>query len=75
MGCGRTNEMSAMNDNNPKVSIGLPVYNGERYLAIALDSLLAQTFGDFELILSDNASTDGTQSIGRDLKLPNRPAV
>jgi glycosyltransferase involved in cell wall biosynthesis len=45
------------------VSIGLPVYNGERYLARALDSILAQDFGDFELIISDNASTDATQDI------------
>jgi len=47
----------------PRVSIGLPVYNGERYLANALDSILAQDFGDFELIISDNASTDATQDI------------
>lgn len=47
----------------PKVSIGMPVYNGERYLAPALDSLLAQTFGDFELIVCDNASTDATGEI------------
>jgi glycosyltransferase involved in cell wall biosynthesis len=46
-----------------RVSIGLPVYNGERYLAEALDSILAQDFGDFELIISDNASTDGTGDI------------
>jgi glycosyltransferase involved in cell wall biosynthesis len=51
----------------PRVSIGLPVYNGERYLRQAVESLLAQTFTDFELILLDNASTDGTQSICRDL--------
>lgn len=47
----------------PRVSIGLPVYNGERYLAKSLDSILAQDFGDFELIISDNASTDATQDI------------
>ncbi|MDB4278686.1 glycosyltransferase [Deltaproteobacteria bacterium] len=47
----------------PRVSIGLPVYNGERHLAEALDSILAQDFGDFELIISDNASTDATQDI------------
>jgi glycosyltransferase involved in cell wall biosynthesis len=41
----------------------MPVYNGERFLAKALDSLLGQTFGDFELIISDNASTDQTQWI------------
>jgi len=47
----------------PRVSIGLPVYNGERYLAQALDSILAQEYGDFELIISDNASTDATRDI------------
>lgn len=47
----------------PKVSIGLPVFNGESYLREALDSLLAQTFCDFELIVSDNASTDATGEI------------
>jgi glycosyltransferase involved in cell wall biosynthesis len=50
----------------PIVSVGLPVYNGENYLSDALDSLLAQTFADFELILSDNASTDGTEAICRE---------
>lgn len=49
----------------PRVSIGLPVYNGERYLALALDSLLGQTYENFELIVSDNASTDGTEEICR----------
>lgn len=47
----------------PFISIGLPVFNGERYLAEALDSLLAQTINDFEIIISDNASTDDTQTI------------
>jgi glycosyltransferase involved in cell wall biosynthesis len=50
----------------PTVSIGVPVYNGERFLAASLDSLLAQTFEDFELVISDNASTDGTEEICRD---------
>ena len=49
----------------PRLSIGLPVYNGERYLAASLDSLLGQTYEDFELIISDNASTDGTAGICR----------
>jgi glycosyltransferase involved in cell wall biosynthesis len=58
----------------PRVSIGLPVFNGERYLARALDSLVAQDFEDFELIISDNASTDGTAEIckeyvGRDRRI------
>lgn len=46
--------------NRPQVSIGMPVCNGEPFIREALDSLLAQTFTDFELIISDNASTDGT---------------
>ena len=42
--------------NKPYVSIGLPVFNGEQYLEQTLNSLLSQTFSDFELIISDNAS-------------------
>jgi len=49
----------------PKVSIGLPVYNGERYVAQAIESILAQTYQNFELIISDNASTDRTEEICR----------
>ena len=49
----------------PRVSMAVPVYNGERYLGEALDSLLAQTYHDFELIICDNASTDGTGEIAR----------
>ena len=47
----------------PLVTIGMPVYNGDRYLAEAIDSILAQTFEDFELLICDNASTDETRSI------------
>lgn len=47
----------------PTVSIGLPVYNGERHLRATFESLLRQTFEDFELIVSDNASTDATREI------------
>jgi len=50
----------------PKVTIGMPVYNGARHLARALDSLLGQTFADFELIIADNASTDRTGDICTD---------
>ena len=50
----------------PRVTIGLPVYNGDAFLAASIDSLLAQTYRDFELIISDNASTDGTEAICRD---------
>ena len=49
----------------PSVSIGLPVFNGEALLPQAMDSLLSQTFTDFEIIISDNASTDGTQKIAQ----------
>jgi glycosyltransferase involved in cell wall biosynthesis len=49
----------------PRLTLGLPVYNGERFLAESLDALLAQTFTDFELIISDNGSTDGTSTIAR----------
>lgn len=49
----------------PLVSIGMPVYNGEKTLRQALDSLLAQDFKYFELIISDNASTDSTGDICR----------
>jgi glycosyltransferase involved in cell wall biosynthesis len=49
----------------PRLSIGLPVYNGEKYLAEAIESLLGQSYEDFELIISDNASTDGTAEICR----------
>ena len=49
----------------PRVSIGLPVYNGQAYLGHAVESLLGQTYRDFELIVSDNASTDGTEAICR----------
>ncbi|MCH9054911.1 glycosyltransferase [Synechococcus sp. PCC 6716] len=51
---------------NPKISIGMPVYNGARYIREALDSLLAQTFTEFELIISDNASIDNTEAICRE---------
>ncbi len=46
-----------------KVSIGLPVYNGEKFLKKRLDSILSQTLETFELIISDNASTDSTSQI------------
>jgi glycosyltransferase involved in cell wall biosynthesis len=47
----------------PRLTIGLPVFNGERFLSQSLDDLLAQSFQDFELIISDNASTDSTADI------------
>ena len=49
----------------PKVTIGLAVYNGANYLAEAIESVLAQTFENIELVISDNASTDATEEICR----------
>lgn len=48
---------------NPKISIGMPVYQAEKYIRRALDSLLGQTYANFELIISDNASNDETSKI------------
>jgi glycosyltransferase involved in cell wall biosynthesis len=50
---------------SPTVGIGMPVFNGERYLAEAVSSVLDQTFNDLELVICDNASTDGTAEICR----------
>lgn len=63
-----------MVDDRPLVSIGLPVYNGAQFLRKTLDSLLGQTYENLELIVSDNASTDGTGEIcqeyaGRDYRI------
>ena len=55
--------MSASKIAQPLVSIGLPVRNSERQIAQTIDSVLAQTLGDFELIVSDNASTDATVAV------------
>jgi glycosyltransferase involved in cell wall biosynthesis len=49
----------------PQISVGMPVYNGEKYLSQAIESILAQSFPEFELIISDNASTDRTMEICR----------
>ena len=49
----------------PRLSIGLPVYNGENHIAESIEALLGQSYGDFELIISDNASTDSTPEICR----------
>ncbi|MCJ9673387.1 MULTISPECIES: glycosyltransferase family 2 protein [unclassified Neorhizobium] len=50
----------------PEISIGLPVYNGGQHLRLAVDLILEQSFLDFELIISDNASTDETEQICRE---------
>ena len=58
-------DVAATADRNPRVSIGLTVFNGEPFLAETLEAFLAQTFKDFEVIISDNASTDRTGEIAR----------
>jgi glycosyltransferase involved in cell wall biosynthesis len=55
-----------MTARNPSVSVCLPVFNGETYVADAIQSVLSQTFGDLELIISDNSSTDGTGALCRE---------
>ncbi len=55
-----------MTTSTPRVTIGLPIYNGQNYLARTMDSILAQTYRDFELIISDNASSDATEAICRE---------
>ena len=50
----------------PRVSIGLPTYNGQAFLPAAIESILTQTYADFELIISDNGSTDGTPALCQD---------
>ena len=52
----------------PGISIGLPVYNGEKFLQKRIESILNQTFQDFEIIISDNASTDSTEEICLQIK-------
>jgi glycosyltransferase involved in cell wall biosynthesis len=50
----------------PRVSLGMPVYNAQRFLREVLESILAQTYSDFELIISDNGSSDATETICRE---------
>ncbi len=54
-----------MSTTSPCVSIGIPVYNGEGFVGSAIESILNQTFQDFEIVISDNASTDQTEEICR----------
>lgn len=51
--------------NRPLITVGVPVFNGERFLARAIESVRAQSVADFELVVADNASVDGTEAIGR----------
>jgi glycosyltransferase involved in cell wall biosynthesis len=61
-----------MNKSRPRASIGMPVYNGEKYIEQAINSILAQTYLDFELIISDNASTDRTSEICREYSVQDK---
>jgi glycosyltransferase involved in cell wall biosynthesis len=55
-----------LNDQPPKVTVGLPVYNGEDHLAEAIECHLDQTFENFTLLIVDNASTDATPTISQE---------
>ncbi len=55
-----------MSSSAVRVTIGLPVHNGEKYIAAAIDSILCQIFSNFHLIISDNGSDDATQLICRE---------
>lgn len=60
------NQQATPTSEAPRVTIGMPVFNGELFIRQAIDSLLVQTFTDFELVISDNASTDDTPAICRE---------
>ncbi|MCP4413679.1 MAG: glycosyltransferase, partial [Gammaproteobacteria bacterium] len=55
-----------MKGQNPKISVIMPVYNGEKHLVEAINSILTQTFTDFEFIIINDASTDSTAQIIND---------
>jgi hypothetical protein len=59
-------EVLTVNQNLPRVSVGMSVYNGERYVRQAIESILSRTFPDLELIISANASSDATEGTCRD---------
>jgi glycosyltransferase involved in cell wall biosynthesis len=66
-GCGAQDEAGRVTSNSqPKVSIGMPVYNGAEWIRATIDSVLAQTYRDLELVISDNASSDATEQICRE---------
>jgi hypothetical protein len=56
---------SVVNAPRVPIAVGLPVHNGENYIRDAIETILGQSFGDFRLIISDNASIDATEEICR----------
>ena len=58
--------MNSNKEINPIVTIGVPVFNGEKFLKKRLDTIISQTFSDFKVFISDNGSTDNTEKICRD---------
>lgn len=66
MSDNRMNLQTHGHETKVMISIGMPVYNGEKYIREALNTLLGQSFTDFELIISDNASSDSTELICRE---------
>lgn len=64
--------MTNKRSNEPLVSIGMALYNGEHFLRQTLDSLLAQSYENFELIISDDASTDNSQEVCREYLAKNK---
>ena len=65
MNASHAASVDARGSGGPKISVLMPVYNGERYLDEALDSVLAQDFADFEVVVVDDGSTDGTAKLLR----------
>ena len=64
-------QLKSMTDSStPKVSVCIPVYNGSEYIAEAIDSVLAQTYENFNLLICDNCSTDNTEEIVHQFKDP-----
>jgi glycosyltransferase involved in cell wall biosynthesis len=64
--------MSSSKEKQLKLTIGLPVFNGEKFIRKRLDNILSQTFKEFELVISDNASTDSTSTICKDYALKDK---
>jgi glycosyltransferase involved in cell wall biosynthesis len=63
IGVGAFGPLGDAPDHRPTVTVGLPVHDGERFVGRAIDSILAQTFTDLELVISDNGSSDSTPEI------------